>query len=399
MMRSSLTIFCLLLILTAFCKRLQKEEIPLPEDLQKEKTAPATLRKIHARCWKPYYPAWRNPACIFQSRIISLKFTHFINGIRHYTEKEFIERGENSIFIANPSANCVIKLRVGRIFKPCKLLTEGDTVSFAIHSTPPDMKGWEAKEGILWLHKINCGDNNVSFILQPGADLGSPGLLYIDPLIPLATATTLDPDVVYSIYSCVVAENKISGTGRIYNKSDEGFEMNPDDTFPVWLKRRDGITIEASCKREFSRNCDPKSQKRHWDEIQPNSWRNFHFEGCVPFDIIKSGYITFNVGGDWVNIRNYKDTTDSFQGNRGARIDSLGDAEIFIFSIPPVANVYMNGVYIGRTNSGDLKLKAGRQRMSFGRNGQPQFDTIMTFKKGVNPSVKIRLPYLRQSSQ
>ncbi|MBD3316235.1 MAG: PEGA domain-containing protein, partial [Chitinivibrionales bacterium] len=64
---------------------------------------------------------------------------------------------------------------------------------------------------------------------------------------------------------------------------------------------------------------------------------------------------------------------------------------IFIASIPPVADVYMNGEKIGRTNIAELKITAGTHTMRFVKGGK-EITKSMTFKAGKNPSQMVKIP-------
>jgi phosphatidate phosphatase PAH1 len=66
-------------------------------------------------------------------------------------------------------------------------------------------------------------------------------------------------------------------------------------------------------------------------------------------------------------------------------------ASIFIASIPPIAKVYMDGIFIGKTNLSKLRVKPGTHKMRFEVNGDSR-EIEMTFEKGDNRSelVKIR---------
>ncbi len=63
---------------------------------------------------------------------------------------------------------------------------------------------------------------------------------------------------------------------------------------------------------------------------------------------------------------------------------------IFISSLPPMADVYMDGVKIGKTNIAELKITAGEHTMRFVK-GAKETTKKMTFKPGKNPSQLIRL--------
>ncbi len=64
---------------------------------------------------------------------------------------------------------------------------------------------------------------------------------------------------------------------------------------------------------------------------------------------------------------------------------------IFIASIPPVADVYMDGNRIGKTNIAELKITSGTHTMKFVK-GAKEIVKEMTFQPGKNPSQMIRIP-------
>ena len=63
---------------------------------------------------------------------------------------------------------------------------------------------------------------------------------------------------------------------------------------------------------------------------------------------------------------------------------------IFISSLPPMADVYMDGVKIGKTNIAELKIIAGAHEMKFVK-GAKQLVKKMSFTPGLNKSQLIRL--------
>ncbi|MFW6209856.1 MAG: PEGA domain-containing protein, partial [Spirochaetota bacterium] len=63
---------------------------------------------------------------------------------------------------------------------------------------------------------------------------------------------------------------------------------------------------------------------------------------------------------------------------------------IFIASIPPVADVYMDGKMIGKTNIAELKVVSGKHTMKFVK-GAKEVTREMTFQPGKNPSQMIRI--------
>lgn len=63
---------------------------------------------------------------------------------------------------------------------------------------------------------------------------------------------------------------------------------------------------------------------------------------------------------------------------------------IFLSTIPPMADVYMDGVKIGRSNVDELKVTAGTHTMRFVK-GSKEVTKQMTFTEGQNPSQLIRI--------
>lgn len=70
---------------------------------------------------------------------------------------------------------------------------------------------------------------------------------------------------------------------------------------------------------------------------------------------------------------------------------SGGDASIFIASIPPVADVFLNGKLIGKTNVSELKLPSGTHMLKFVK-GTKETTKEVTVQTGKNPSQMVRLP-------
>jgi anti-anti-sigma factor len=68
-----------------------------------------------------------------------------------------------------------------------------------------------------------------------------------------------------------------------------------------------------------------------------------------------------------------------------------GQALIFIASIPPVADVYLNGTLIGKTNVSELKIPAGVQTLKFVKGGK-EITKQLNLQPGKNPSQMVRLP-------
>jgi anti-anti-sigma factor len=65
-------------------------------------------------------------------------------------------------------------------------------------------------------------------------------------------------------------------------------------------------------------------------------------------------------------------------------------ATVFIASIPPVADVYMDGRLVGKTNITKLNVSAGAHSMRFVK-GTQEVTKDMTFKSGDNPSQLVNL--------
>ena len=60
-------------------------------------------------------------------------------------------------------------------------------------------------------------------------------------------------------------------------------------------------------------------------------------------------------------------------------------AQIFIASLPPVADVYMDGEYVGKTNISKMNVKPGAHKMKFVKGGKAR-EVEMDFKEGINKS-------------
>jgi anti-anti-sigma factor len=73
-----------------------------------------------------------------------------------------------------------------------------------------------------------------------------------------------------------------------------------------------------------------------------------------------------------------------------AASSSSEPATVFIASIPPVADVYMDGRLIGKTNITKLNVSAGSHSMRFVK-GTQEVTKDMTFKSGDNPSQLVNL--------
>ena len=69
---------------------------------------------------------------------------------------------------------------------------------------------------------------------------------------------------------------------------------------------------------------------------------------------------------------------------------SGGEASIFIASIPPVADVYLDGKLIGKTNVSEIKLPAGTHNLKFVK-GVKEITKAITVQPGKNPSQMVRL--------
>jgi hypothetical protein len=68
-----------------------------------------------------------------------------------------------------------------------------------------------------------------------------------------------------------------------------------------------------------------------------------------------------------------------------------GNASIFIASIPPVADVYLDGKLVGKTNVAEISLPAGTHTLRFVK-GAKEMTKSVTLKAGKNPSQMVRLP-------
>jgi hypothetical protein len=65
-------------------------------------------------------------------------------------------------------------------------------------------------------------------------------------------------------------------------------------------------------------------------------------------------------------------------------------ATIFFASIPPVADIYADGNFVGKTNIEEIEITAGEHDMSF-RKDTLGFDTSLVFTPGKNASRMVRL--------
>ncbi len=65
-------------------------------------------------------------------------------------------------------------------------------------------------------------------------------------------------------------------------------------------------------------------------------------------------------------------------------------ASVFIASIPPVADIYLDGKLVGKTNISELKVTAGAHTLRFVK-GDKETSRQMTFQPGKNPSQMIRI--------
>ncbi len=68
-----------------------------------------------------------------------------------------------------------------------------------------------------------------------------------------------------------------------------------------------------------------------------------------------------------------------------------GEALIFIASIPPVADVFLNDKLIGKTNVSELKIPAGVQTLKFVKGGK-EITKQINLQPGKNPSQMVRIP-------
>lgn len=69
---------------------------------------------------------------------------------------------------------------------------------------------------------------------------------------------------------------------------------------------------------------------------------------------------------------------------------SGGEASIFIASIPPVADVFLDGKLVGKTNVSEIKLPAGTHNLKFVK-GVKEATKAITVQPGKNPSQMVRL--------
>jgi hypothetical protein len=69
---------------------------------------------------------------------------------------------------------------------------------------------------------------------------------------------------------------------------------------------------------------------------------------------------------------------------------SGGEATIFIASIPPVADVFLDGKLVGKTNVSEIKLPAGTHNLKFVK-GVKEVTKAITVQPGKNPSQMVRL--------
>jgi anti-anti-sigma factor len=65
-------------------------------------------------------------------------------------------------------------------------------------------------------------------------------------------------------------------------------------------------------------------------------------------------------------------------------------ASVFIASIPPVADIYMDGQLIGKTNISELKVTSGTHTLRFVK-GDKEVTKQQTFEPGKNPSMMVRI--------
>lgn len=65
-------------------------------------------------------------------------------------------------------------------------------------------------------------------------------------------------------------------------------------------------------------------------------------------------------------------------------------ASVFIASIPPVADIFMDGKLIGKTNISELKVTAGTHTLKFVK-GDKEITKQQTFQAGKNPSMMVRI--------
>jgi hypothetical protein len=67
-----------------------------------------------------------------------------------------------------------------------------------------------------------------------------------------------------------------------------------------------------------------------------------------------------------------------------------GGSYIFIASLPPVADVYVDGIFVGKTNIQQLNVPVGRSKLKFIK-GELSYECEMVFRPGKNSSKMINL--------
>jgi len=63
---------------------------------------------------------------------------------------------------------------------------------------------------------------------------------------------------------------------------------------------------------------------------------------------------------------------------------------VFISSLPPIADVYLDGIHVGKTNVEILYVKPGKHVVAF-KKGEYENSFEFTFLEGPNPSQLVRL--------
>lgn len=146
----------------------------------------------------------------------------------------------------------------------------------------------------------------------------------------------------------------------------------------------------------------------------PYTWNNSSFYGTCDIVIKKDGYLDGKIRVEFMGgiIKKHVElvkhsetlnqtpigTVDSTAikpliSTKNTKKPSKKDnapGTIFLSSIPPVAEVYMDGKKIGMTNIDDCPITAGVHTMLFVK-GSKRLEKKMTFTKGKNPSQLIRL--------
>ncbi len=127
----------------------------------------------------------------------------------------------------------------------------------------------------------------------------------------------------------------------------------------------------------------------------PYSWKNPLVYGMVEINVKKEGYISKKLNLEYTggNVKKHvilvkkevkaesKQSSPSSEGEPGT---------VFFSSLPPMADVYVDGTKIGKTNISELKITSGTHTLKFVK-GSKNYTETMTFTPGKNPSKLIRL--------